>query len=237
VSRFITVTLPSINLISQRNGPFLFIILIPILVSCASLSKKGIESEAEKDKPIITQETTQVGIASWYGIEEHGNPTATGERFSKYAFTAAHKSLPMGTIVRVTNLENGRDVIVKINDRGPFVEGRLIDLSHAAARSIGIVRNGTANVKIEVVTAPGRSSDFFVPIYTVQVGSFSSQENALAFKDRLSASYDDVRIETFKLEGEKYYRVRIGHFYRREQAERLSNKLNNHGYSCKVILE
>jgi len=237
VNRIVTATLPSINLISQKNGPFLLIILIPILFSCASLSKKGIEPEAEKRRPISEEETTQIGIASWYGIEEHGSPTATGERFSRYAFTAAHKSLPMGTIVRVTNLENGKDVIVKINDRGPFVEGRLIDLSHAAATSIGMLRNGTANVKIDVVTAPGRSSDFFVPIYTVQVGSFSNQENALAFKDRLSTSYDDVRIETFKLEGEKYYRVRIGHFYRREQAERLSNKLNNHGYSCKVILE
>jgi rare lipoprotein A len=94
----------------------------------------------------------QTGKASWYGKKYHGRRTANGERFDMYKLTAAHRKLPFGTIVRVTNLRNGRSVIVKINDRGPFVRGRIIDLSYAAARKIGIVEDGIARVKVEIVS-------------------------------------------------------------------------------------
>jgi rare lipoprotein A len=91
-----------------------------------------------------------VGRASWYGARYHGRRTASGQVFDMHAFTAAHPTLPFGTRVRVTNLENGRSVIVVINDRGPFVRGRIIDLSRRAARSLGFVRKGTASVRVEV---------------------------------------------------------------------------------------
>lgn len=94
---------------------------------------------------------TEVGLASYYGTEAHGGPTASGETFDMYSMTAAHKTLPLGADVRVTNLENGKSVVVRINDRGPFVEGRIIDLSYAAAKKIGMLKDGVVQVKVEML--------------------------------------------------------------------------------------
>ena len=91
------------------------------------------------------------GMASWYGDPHHGRLTASGERFDMYDFTAAHRTLPMGTRIRVTNLTNGRSIVVTVNDRGPFVRGRIVDLSYAAARRIGLIGPGTAAVQLEVL--------------------------------------------------------------------------------------
>ena len=114
----------------------------------------------------------QYGKASWYGDKEHGNASASGEKFSRYSYTAAHKALPFGTVVRVTNLDNGRKVVVRINDRGPYVKGRVIDLSYAAAKAVGLIGSGVAKVKIEVLSTPSKRSDsLFVALYTVQAGS------------------------------------------------------------------
>jgi rare lipoprotein A len=96
----------------------------------------------------------QYGNASWYGRKFHGKKTASGERFNKQSFTGAHKQLPFGTIIRVTNLRNGRDVYVRINDRGPFVSGRIVDISRAAAEAIGFRKRGVAKVRVEVVSLP-----------------------------------------------------------------------------------
>jgi rare lipoprotein A len=93
----------------------------------------------------------EVGLASYYGTEAHGGPTASGETFDMYGMTAAHKTLPLGAEVRVTNLENGKSVVVRINDRGPFVEGRIIDLSYAAAKKIGMLKDGVVQVKVEML--------------------------------------------------------------------------------------
>jgi rare lipoprotein A len=100
---------------------------------------------------ISTAKAYQVGVASYYGEQFHGKRTANGETFNMYKLTAAHRVLPLGTIVRVTNLDNGRWAIVKVNDRGPFVEGRVLDLSFAAALELEMVKDGTANVMIELV--------------------------------------------------------------------------------------
>lgn len=97
---------------------------------------------------------SEKGIASWYGEDFHGKASANGECYNMYAFTAAHKTLPLPTIVRVTNLENNKSVVVKVNDRGPFVRGRIIDLSYAAAQSIDVVRYGTAPVQVEAIGGP-----------------------------------------------------------------------------------
>ena len=96
----------------------------------------------------------QVGIASWYGPGFHGKTTANGEPYDMYAFTAAHKTLPFGTVVRVVDLDTGRSVVVRINDRGPFVPGRIIDLSYAAAEALGILDRGTARVGLVVLRRP-----------------------------------------------------------------------------------
>ncbi len=99
----------------------------------------------------------QKGIASWYGKEDHGDLTASGEPYNMYEYTAAHRTLPFGTLVKVTNLKNGKSVIVRINDRGPFVKGRIIDLSYASAKKIGMIKQGTAPVSLEVVDVSGLS--------------------------------------------------------------------------------
>jgi len=100
------------------------------------------------------EEPIQYGNASWYGGKFHGRKTASGERFDKYRYTGAHKMLPFGTIVKVTNLRNGKDVYVRVNDRGPYVSGRILDVSRAAAEVIGLKKRGIARVKVEVVSLP-----------------------------------------------------------------------------------
>jgi rare lipoprotein A len=115
----------------------IFICTISVIGGCAFGSKSDVYEEK--------------GIASWYGKDFHGKTTSSGERYDMFKYTAAHKTLPLGTKVKVTNLSNGKSVRVKINDRGPFVEGRIIDLSYVAALQIGIVKTGTAKVKIRVL--------------------------------------------------------------------------------------
>lgn len=94
----------------------------------------------------------QTGTASWYGKQHHGKKTANGERFNMYGFTAAHRTLPLGCMIRVTNKDNGKSVVVKVNDRGPFVGNRMLDLSYASAKALGFVDDGTAKVNIEVLS-------------------------------------------------------------------------------------
>ena len=105
-------------------------------------------------KQKVTIGWSERGIASWYGLKFHGNYTSSGEIYNMYKRTAAHKTLPLGTYVKVTNLENGRTVVVKINDRGPFVKGRIIDLTYTAAKKLGMANKGIARVKITVVKSP-----------------------------------------------------------------------------------
>jgi len=120
----------------------LFIWLIPFLFFSV-ISVKSHASNAH----------SQVGLASWYGSKLHGGKTASGERFDMNGYTAAHRSLPIGAMVRVINLKNGKDVVVRINDRGPFNSRRIIDLSRAAAKAIGLITSGVAKVKLEVISA------------------------------------------------------------------------------------
>lgn len=217
----------------------LFGMVLIIFMSFGCGSKKNSRGYRHSDELKNVDGYTQTGLASWYGDKEHGNLAASGERFSKYDYTAAHKSLPFGTIVRVTNLENGKDVVVNINDRGPFIRGRIIDLSYSSAKSIDLVRTGVAKVKVEVISSPSRRNEnYFKPIYTVQVGSFSSKVNAMSLKDELSSSITrDVRIESIDIKGDMYYRVRVGMYSSKSKAESMKKKLRDYGYGGKVILE
>ena len=150
---------------------------------------------------------TQTGIASWYGGEFHGRPTSSREIYDMNDLTAAHQTLPMGTQVAVTNLENGRSVVVRVNDRGPFAKKRIIDLSYAAAEAIGLVGPGTARVRIEVLgpspaAPPGQG-------FSVQVGAFVSRSNAEALHESLFGRYAGVMILPFRTARQTYFRVRI----------------------------
>lgn len=218
----------------------LILLIIPMAVSCGKKEVASYPSPEQKPhQPGYTIDgSTQIGLASWYGIDEHNNYAASGERFSKHAYTAAHKTLPMGTVVRVTNLENGRDVIVKINDRGPFVGDRVIDLSHAPAQSIDMIQKGVVKVKVDVVSSPSsRSSNYFKPEYTVQVASYTNESIANNAKRKLDNDFSNVRVESVKIKGTDYYRVRVGRYPSKNDARKAASKLRKRGYTTRVILE
>ena len=128
---------------------FLALICLPLLSFSVSLNGEAAvkENSGYKNK-------SKIGIASWYGKRFHDRKTASGKNFNMYNHTAAHRSLPLGTKVRVVNLKNGKNIVVDINDRGPYIKGRMIDLSYAAAKSIGIISDGIAKVKVEVISIP-----------------------------------------------------------------------------------
>jgi peptidoglycan lytic transglycosylase len=153
----------------------------------------------------------EIGTASWYGPDFHGRPTSSREIYNMNDMTAAHPTLPFGTYVLVTNLDNQRTAVVRVNDRGPFVGGRIIDLSYAAARVLDMVGPGTARVRLEVLKAyPAAGPEPAAVRWSVQVGAFAVQENAYAMKRKLEPRYPQVFIRTFQTPGRTYYRVRVG---------------------------
>ena len=169
----------------------------------------------------------QIGVASWYGSDFHGRKTSSGEVYNMHDMTAAHRTLPLGTHVRVTNLENGKSTDVRINDRGPFVKRRIIDLSYAGAQALDMVDSGIAMVKVEVTKRPKQS----VSQYTLQVGSFKEKKNAVLLKEELDKRYKDIYIVTTKIENSDYYRVRLGYFSSRESAQKMARRLTEDGYT------
>ncbi len=205
------------------------------VLSCTPFARKPPPSS----KPLPPRlGATQTGLASWYGLEEHGRKTASGQRFDRFKRTAAHRTLPLGTVVRVTNLENGRDVLVTINDRGPFVPGRIIDLSYAAAKEIGMIEQGVAKVKVEVLSVPRAYADPFTPSFTVQVGAFINRGSAVRLRDELGAKVgQDARVEVYRKGSRTFYRVRVGRFTKRREAERLARRLRAEGYRTRVVQE
>ena len=158
------------------------------------------------------REYSQVGIASWYGQKFHGHATSNGELFDVYKFSAAHKSLPLPSYVKVTNLHNQKSLIVRVNDRGPFHGDRLIDLSYAAAMRLGYAKNGTAQVKVELVAAPLNAQEAFeAKNRHLQVAAFSAQPSAIKLKNTLSALVKEpVYLREVATEGKVLHKVRIG---------------------------
>jgi rare lipoprotein A len=146
------------------------------------------------------------GNASWYGGEFQGRHSSNGEVYDMYKLTAAHRTLPFDTMVRVTNLNNGKSTTVRITDRGPFVANRIIDLSLAAAREIESVGPGVVPVRVEVLGNVDITAGFF----TVQVGAFQDRGNAERLRDRLSITYSPVFIQQYDSANGTFYRVRVG---------------------------
>lgn len=205
------------TLLPARPSRAAFLALLALLaVGCAGTNR-----------PAATPpDLAEVGEASWYGIEERGRPTASGEPMDPGAMTAAHLTLPFGTIVQVTNLESGASVHVRINDRGPFVKSRVIDLSHEAARRLGILRQGVAQVRLTVANIPPR-----IP-FTVQVAAFGRRQTAEEYSRRLRADgYSGVEVTA----GDGVHRVRVGRFLKRSDAELTARALRGHGYDALVV--
>jgi rare lipoprotein A len=159
------------------------------------------------------------GVASWYGPGFHKVRTSTGESYDMYAMTAAHKTLPLPAYARVTNLQNGRSVVVRVNDRGPFVGNRIIDLSYTAAAKLDMLRNGTAMVEVRTIdpaappplSASSTDAPAANPALFVQAGAFSDPANARRMADKLrGGSYGNVFVRDDQIAGRRMYRVRIG---------------------------
>lgn len=179
--------------------------------------------------------------ASWYGKDFHGRPTSSGERFDMYGLTAAHKTMDFGTRLRVINPDNDKSVEVIVNDRGPFIAGRDLDLSYGAAREIGFHLKGVGRVRIERL---GREMRYakrveFAPslaagAMTIQVGAFIEETNAYRLKQGLELKYSNVYITTFMKGEQKFYRVRIGEFKGRDDALLLAERLAQEGYATLI---
>lgn len=182
------------------------------------------------------------GIASWYGPNFHGKDTSSGEPYDMYGMTAAHKSLPLPCYVQVTNLRNGRQVVLRVNDRGPFHDARLIDLSYTAAAKLDLLGAGTGLVEVRalepgeapVVTRTALGTD---PNMYIQVGAFQNRLNAEQMKTRLQNIPAPVKVHTTAQAKSAPYRVRIGPLAKVDDVDQLSAKINSMGIETYVVVE
>lgn len=181
-------------------------------------------------------------IASWYGRDFHGRPTSSGELFDMNALTCAHKEYPFGTRLKVTNTISGKSVECIVNDRGPFVKGRDLDLSYASAKEIDLIGPGTAQVLIEIQgrdasyirTVKVQSTDKSGP-FAIQVGAFSDGINAVRLKVSLRNTYANAYIQAAEINGATWYRVRIGNFDQFSRAMETAAQLGQEGYQPLII--
>ena len=192
----------------------------------------------------------QYGKASWYGKKFHGRRTSSGEIYDMHKMTAAHKILPLGTYVKVTNLGNGKYAIVRINDRGPFIKGRIIDLSYAVARKLDVIGPGVVDVKIvalgkEVGTLQAKDGatplvaleDLTKGVFTVQVGAFEDEGNALRLAERLRVLFDYVQVSVYVDENKRtLHRVRVSKTNTLYQAGEMERKLEDMGFRGAFIV-
>lgn len=172
--------------------------------------------------------STQRGEASWYGPNFHGQATANGETYDQNALTAAHRTLPFDTVVRVINLDNGQSVVVRINDRGPYAKGRIIDLSRKAAEEIDMVESGVAPVRLQILDSPEPIDRQRVEreIFTIQLASFPNHRNAESFADRISGA----RVERALRDGETLFRVYYGSYNSAERAKHTLDEIHSRGF-------
>lgn len=180
------------------------------------------------------------GLASWYGADFHGKKTSNGETYDMHAMTAAHKTLPLGIWVRVTSRTNGKQTMVRINDRGPFVKGRIIDLSYSAAKILDVVGPGTMPVRIEALgyretDAAGNAvyrqpRSYSIGSYSVQVGAFAVAENARRLSAKMEEKHGHAHVEEDWVDGNLFHRVRVGKYPTIEAAETARAALELSGF-------
>jgi rare lipoprotein A len=201
---------------------------LALLVVGFTMSCSGPDRSLPPESPPATFYTEQ-GVASWYGEEFHEKPTATGEVYDMYAMTAAHKTLPLGTWVVVTDLETNRSVRVRINDRGPFVKDRIIDLSYGAADRLGMVEKGTTEVEVRCSYSEETLREQLG--YWVQLGAYQDSDLAGDLAVRLKEEYPNIRV----LPSDAYHHVRIGPFDNEPEATRVKELLLEKGQRAFVV--
>lgn len=188
--------------------------------------------------PTLTLGSTEVGLASWYGPAFHGRRTASGEVYDMQQLTAAHRDLPLGTWIMVTNLDNGRSVEVRINDRGPFVPDRIVDVSYGAGRLLGMIGPGVVPVRVAVTrlaTGDEGGALGLATRFTIQVGSFVSLENARVLERSLAEGFPGVEVIRRSVGANTYYRVWVGDFFRRADATAMAERLASRGLSVLIL--
>jgi rare lipoprotein A len=245
---------------------FLYMISILFLTACARerayvrIPPAEVKVEGAVDSYLVNGEHyyplpdslgfVETGKASWYGKDFHGRPTSSGETYDMYKKTAAHKTLPIGTYIKVINLENDRSTIVRINDRGPFVKGRIIDLSYGAAKEIDMDVSGTADVKIIALgkeIGELRSKDGSIPLldirdfetgeFTVQVWSFKEKNNAINLAERLKIIFNYVNImEYTDTNNQIFFRLHVSKSSTLAKAEEMEKRLKDMGFTEAFIL-
>jgi rare lipoprotein A len=189
---------------------------------------KVLVNPAESDAEAIRR--IQNGQASWYGPNFHGRLTANGEKYDMYGMTAAHRTLPFNTLVLVKNLDSGESATVRINDRGPFAKNRIIDLSKEAARKVGMINSGTANVELYVAKKglkESKSKDLTTPTYTIQLGSFKTEAKAFNHASKIKGS----RVEIIRKGSRTVYRVYFGLYVDKEKAYQKQKELERKMFS------
>jgi rare lipoprotein A len=177
----------------------------------------------------------ETGNASWYGNPYHGRPTASGEIYDMRDLTAAHRTLPMGTRLMVTNLDTGQAVEVRVNDRGPFVDGRILDLSYAAASVLGAVGPGVIPVRLRVIALPGAALPTSGAGFSVQLGAFTTRARAEALRDTVRRDGAEAVVAETVVGGETFYRVRVGAYSDRATARAAAQRLAGRGYRALVV--
>jgi rare lipoprotein A len=183
---------------------------------------------------------SQEGVASWYGKDFHGKKTSNGEIYDMHGMSAAHKTLPMGIFVKVRNKENGEEIIVRVNDRGPFVKNRVIDLSYAAARRLGYDAKGTAAVRIEALgylAKNDRGEEYYKELddyesgtFAVQIGSFKDPQNAQRLAGEMKKLFGYAEIQPALVDGERFSRVLVGKYTNLKAATEAEQRFSEHGY-------
>ncbi|MCP3678227.1 MAG: septal ring lytic transglycosylase RlpA family protein [Deltaproteobacteria bacterium] len=233
----------------------IFIAILTFLVGCASAPPQ--RRVQEKSSKPATQKSYKVmgkwysplsssdgyhqrGVASWYGKKFHGRKTANGETYNMYGMSAAHKTLPLGTYVKVTRLDTSDTITVRINDRGPFVKGRIIDLSYKAAKGLNIVEEGTAPVIVEALGEKQGGTyvarDYRIGEFTVQVGAFAVKGNAHRLRGDLKRVYGHATIQRYDTGTQTFYRVRVGRYSTLEEGEKAKNDFEQRGFVSPFVV-
>jgi len=241
---------------------FISVVLATLLSACASHRTRVIDTpetrglkgwqtpymvDGERYDPLMKHEGfVQDGLASWYGDDFHGGPTSNGETYNMHAMTAAHKTLPLGVYVRVLNKRNGSEAVVRINDRGPFVRERIIDLSFAAAKQVGITDTGTAPVHIEALGYRSADSSGPAPYrppksydagdFAIQIAAFTNRDNAERLASRMRKSYGSAGIQDAKVKGSRFFRVRVGSYGSLVKAEKARGEFERNGYPGSFVV-
>lgn len=177
----------------------------------------------------------EVGFASWYGAQHHGHRTASGEVYDMNQLTAAHRTLPFGARILVTNRDTSQSAEVRVNDRGPWVEGRIVDVSYAAARQLGAVGPGVIPIRLRVISLPGAKASGTPTgdgTFAVQVGSFTSRARAEALRDAVGG---EATVTEATVAGETLYRVRLGSYPDRAQARAAARSLVSRGFQAVIV--